>query len=104
MLIKMKDLNVINYLNKNNIEIPKNIKISTVDIPSYENKSQRIKQVKEQQKHANMKFTFSNPDYSGLGDKLHGQSLVSLLVTTMVKYILQIYLHQLEKGQLHGLQ
>ena len=41
MLIKMKDLNVINYLNKNNIEIPKNIKISTVDIPSYENKSQR---------------------------------------------------------------
>ena len=69
MLIKMKDLNVINYLNKNNIEIPKNIKISTVDIPSYENKSQRIKEVKDQQKHANMKFTFSNPDYSGLGDK-----------------------------------
>ena len=65
----MKDLNVINYLNKNNIEIPKNIKISTVDIPSYENKSQRIKEVKDQQKHANMKFTFSNPDYSGLGDK-----------------------------------
>ena len=69
MLIKMKDLNVINYLNKNNIEIPKNIKISTVDIPSFENKSKRIIEVKNQQKHANMKFTFSNPDYSGLGDK-----------------------------------
>ena len=43
--------------------------VSTVSLPSLVNKSEEIKHVKNENKHADMKFTFSNPDYSGLGDK-----------------------------------
>ena len=38
-------------------------------MPSGLNFSSRIKKVKTLNQHANMKFTFSNPDYSGLVDK-----------------------------------
>ena len=65
----MKDINLINYLNKHNIDVPKYISVSTVSLPSLVNKSEEIKHVKNENKHADMKFTFSNPDYSGLGDK-----------------------------------
>ena len=65
----MKDINVINYLNKSGIEIPEYINLSAVSLPSLENKSTEIKNIKNKKKHADMKFTFSNPDYSGLGDK-----------------------------------
>ena len=65
----MKDINLINYLNKHNIDVPEYMSVSTVSLPSLVNKSEEIKHVKNENKHADMKFTFSNPDYSGLGDK-----------------------------------
>ena len=67
----MKDINLINYLKKHNIDIPENISVSTVSLPSLINKSEEIKHIKNENKHADMKFTFSDPDYSGLGDKFN---------------------------------
>ena len=69
MLIKMEDINLLNYLSENNIEIPEGISLSVVDLPSDLDKSRQIERAKQENRHANMKFTFSDPNYSGLGDK-----------------------------------
>ena len=65
----MKDINLLNYLSENNIDIPNGFNISVVRLPSKLNKSLEINRAKEENRHANMKFTFSDPNYSGLGDK-----------------------------------
>ena len=65
----MKDINLLNYLSENNIDIPDGFNISVVRLPSQLNKSLEINRAKEENRHANMKFTFSDPNYSGLGDK-----------------------------------
>lgn len=65
----MKEKNLFNYLKFHKLEVPKEIKISVVPLPSLIDKSLEIQRVKSEKKHANMKFTFSNPNYSGLGDK-----------------------------------
>ncbi len=69
MLIKMEDINIINYFFENDIDIPNGMSVSVVDLPSEVDKSFEIEKVKQEKRHANMKFTFSNPNYSGLGDK-----------------------------------
>ena len=65
----MKEKNLFNYLNLHKINVPKNINIAVISLPSLINKSLLIKEAKSENRHANMKFTFSNPEYSGLGDK-----------------------------------
>tara|TARA_B100001109_G_scaffold54679_1_gene43999 strand:+ start:42 stop:1136 length:1095 start_codon:yes stop_codon:yes gene_type:complete len=65
----MKDINLNNFLSNNLIDIPEEVSIGVVSLPTGLNFSNAIKRVKNQNKHANMKFTFSNPDYSGLVDK-----------------------------------
>ena len=65
----MKEKNLLNYLNFHKINIPENIKIAVISLPSLIDKSQLIQKAKSENRHANMKFTFSNPEYSGLGDK-----------------------------------
>ena len=69
MLIKMKDINLLNYLSQNNIDIPDGFSLSVVNLPSNLDKSIQIEKAKQENRHANMKFTFSDPNYSGLGDK-----------------------------------
>ena len=69
MLIKMKEKNLFNYLKIHKVEVPENINISIVSLPSLISKTTEIKKSKNENKHANMKFTFSDPEYSGLGDK-----------------------------------
>ena len=65
----MKEKNLFNYLDFHQKKIPENIKISIISLPSLIDKSSQIKKTKVENKHANMKFTFSDPDFSGLGDK-----------------------------------
>ena len=65
----MKDINFNNFILDNAINIPDEISIGVVSVPSGLNFSRQIKKVKTLNQHANMKFTFSNPDYSGLVDK-----------------------------------
>ena len=65
----MKDINFNNFILDNAINIPEEISIGVVSVPSGLNFSNQIKKVKTLNQHANMKFTFSNPDYSGLVDK-----------------------------------
>ena len=65
----MKDINFNNFILDNAINIPDEISIGVVSVPSGLNFSSQIKKVKTLNQHANMKFTFSNPDYSGLVDK-----------------------------------
>ena len=65
----MKEKNLFNYLNLHKINVPKNINIAVISLPSLINKSLLINEAKSENRHANMKFTFSNPEYSGLGDK-----------------------------------
>ena len=43
----MKDINLINYLNKHNIDVPEYMSVSTVSLPSLVNKSEEIKHVKK---------------------------------------------------------
>ena len=69
MLIKMEDINLLNYLSENNIEVPDGISLSVVNLPSDLDRSLQIEKAKQENRHANMKFTFSDPNYSGLGDK-----------------------------------
>ena len=69
MLIKMEDINLLNYLSQNNIEVPDGISLSVVNLPSDLDQSLQIEKAKQENRHANMKFTFSDPTYSGLGDK-----------------------------------
>ena len=69
MLIKMEDINLLNYLSQNNIEVPDGISLSVVNLPSDLDQSLQIEKAKQENRHANMKFTFSDPAYSGLGDK-----------------------------------
>jgi len=65
----MKEKNLFNYLKIHKVEVPENINISIVSLPSLISKTTEIKKSKNENKHANMKFTFSDPEYSGLGDK-----------------------------------
>jgi epoxyqueuosine reductase len=69
MLIKMKEKNLFNYLESHNIDVPENINLAVISLPSLIDKSVLIQEAKSNNRHANMKFTFSNPQYSGLGDK-----------------------------------
>ena len=69
MLIEMKDINLLNYFLENDIDIPNGINVSVVDLPSEVDKSFEIEKSQARNRHANMKFTFSDPNYSGLGDK-----------------------------------
>ena len=59
MLIKMKEKNLFNYLKIHKVEVPENINISIVSLPSLISKTTEIKKSKNENKHANMKFTFS---------------------------------------------
>lgn len=65
----MKDINLNNFIIENSLDIPLDVSIGVVSVPTGLNYSDQIKKVKEQNQHANMKFTFSDPDYSGLVDK-----------------------------------
>ena len=65
----MKDINLNNFIIENSLDIPVDVSIGVVSVPTGLNYSDQIKKVKEQNQHANMKFTFSDPDYSGLVDK-----------------------------------
>ena len=38
----MKDINLINYLNKHNIDVPEYMSVSTVSLPSFVNKSENL--------------------------------------------------------------
>lgn len=67
----MEDKNLINFLNENSIDIPKNIKFGVVNLPSNLFVGDKISDSKKQQFHAGMKFTFSKPEFSGLGDKFN---------------------------------
>ena len=44
----MKDINLINYLNKHNIDVPEYMSVSTVSLPSLVNKSEEIKHIKNE--------------------------------------------------------
>jgi len=65
----MKDINVINFFEDNNIELSSNFNVGVTSLPSKLNFEHQISEIKNNQLHANMKFTFSKPEYSGLGDK-----------------------------------
>ena len=53
----MKDINFNNFILNNAINIPDEISIGVVSVPSGLNFSSQIKKVKTQNQHANMKFT-----------------------------------------------
>ena len=65
----MKDINVINFFEENNINFSSNFNLGVTNLPSKLDFGEEINNIKNNQLHANMKFTFSNPEYSGLGDK-----------------------------------
>ena len=65
----MKHINLNNLLAENSMILPKEVRLGIVSLPSDLNFSDKIEKVKSQNKHANMKFTFSNPSYSGKADK-----------------------------------
>ena len=65
----MKHINLNNLLIENSLILPKEVRLGIVSLPSGLSFSEKIKKIKKQNKHANMKFTFSNPDYSGKADK-----------------------------------
>ena len=65
----MKEINIINFLEDNDIKLSSNFKLGVTSLPSNINFEKKISEIKDKQLHANMKFTFSNPEYSGLGDK-----------------------------------
>ena len=65
----MKDINVINFFEENNLNFSSNFNLGVTNLPSKLNFGEEINNIKNNQLHANMKFTFSNPEYSGLGDK-----------------------------------
>ena len=65
----MKDINVINFFEENNINFSSNFNLGVTKLPSKLDFGKEINNIKNNQLHANMKFTFSNPEYSGLGDK-----------------------------------
>ena len=65
----MKDINVINFFEENNLNFSSNFKLGVTTLPSKLDFGKKINNIKNNQLHANMKFTFSNPEYSGLGDK-----------------------------------
>mgnify|MGYP003308204381 CR=1 FL=1 len=67
----MKDINVINFFEDNNIKLSSNFNVGVTSLPSKLNFEHQISEIKNNQLHANMKFTFSNPEYSGLGDKFN---------------------------------
>jgi hypothetical protein len=58
----MKDINLNNFIIENSLDIPLDVSIGVVSVPTGLNYSDQIKKVKEQNQHANMKFTFSDPD------------------------------------------
>ena len=65
----MKHINLNNLLIENSLILPKEVRLGIVSLPSGLSFSEKIEKIKKQNKHANMKFTFSNPDYSGKADK-----------------------------------
>ena len=58
----MKDLNFNNFILDNDINIPDEISIGVVSVPSGLNFSSQINKVITLYKHANMKITFSNTE------------------------------------------
>ena len=67
----MKDINVINFFEENNLNFSSNFNLGVTNLPSILDFGKEIINIKNNQLHANMKFTFSNPEYSGLGDKFN---------------------------------
>jgi epoxyqueuosine reductase len=65
----MKEINIINFLEDNDIKLSSNFKLGVTSLPSNINFEKKISEIKDKQLHANMKFTFSKPEYSGLADK-----------------------------------
>ena len=65
----MKHINLNNLLTENSLILPKEVRLGVVSLPSGLSFSDKIEKIKKQKKHANMKFTFSNPSYSGKADK-----------------------------------
>ena len=102
MVIKMEDINIINYFFENDIDIPNGMSVSVVDLPSELNKSFEIEKVKQEKRHANMKFTFSNPNYSGLGDKFDWA--LSCIVISYSYLLFRYYFAFLNLGYLQFFQ
>ena len=67
----MKDINVINFFEENNLNFSSNFNFGVTNLPSKLDFAEEINEIKSNQLHANMKFTFSNPEYSGFGDKFN---------------------------------
>ena len=59
----MKDINFNNFILDNAINIPDEISIGVVSVPSGLNFSSQIKKFKTKNQHSKMKFKFSNQDY-----------------------------------------
>ena len=58
----MKDINVINFFEENNLNFSSNFNLGVTNLPSKLNFGEEINNIKNNQLHANMKFTFSNPE------------------------------------------
>ena len=65
----MKEIILKNFFQENGIEVPKNFEVKVVKLPSNLDFSQKIYRAKNSNLHADMKFTFKDPFYSGLTNK-----------------------------------
>jgi len=65
----MKEIILKNFFQENGIEVPKNFEVKVVKLPSNLDFSQKINRAKNSNLHADMKFTFKDPFYSGLTNK-----------------------------------
>ena len=75
----MKDINVLNFFEENNLNFSSNFKLGVTNLPSNLDFGKEINDIKIDELHANMKFTFSNPEFSGLGDKFEWAKSAILL-------------------------
>jgi len=65
----MKEIILKNFLKNNGIKIPNNFEVKVVELPSKLDFSQKIKTAIADNLHAGMKFTFRDPNFSGLTNK-----------------------------------
>ena len=56
----MKDINVLNFFEENNLNFSSNFKLGVTNLPSNLDFGKEINDIKIDELHANMKFTFSN--------------------------------------------
>lgn len=75
----MEEINLINFLKDNGLSLPKYFQLGVKKFPFNIDASNKILESKNKNFNAGMKFTFSNPEYSGLGSKYDWANSVILI-------------------------